>query len=85
MTCNLYDDVKVVNDAVNELYEMIEMLEKECVLRDKGKTATELFIRINSMKREMEKMVSESEWMIRRADIDFYGPLSKYVRPYLPY
>lgn len=83
MTGNLYDDVKKVHEGVCILHTMMEILEKECMQRDKGKVATELFIRINGMKSEMDKMVSESERMLRRADIDQFGPLSKYVRPYL--
>ena len=31
----------------------------------------------------MDKLVSEGERMLREADIDQFGPLSKYVRPYL--
>ena len=83
MTGDLYEDVKIVHDAVFDLHSMLETLEKECMHRDEGKVATELFIRINDMKREMEKMVTESERMLRRADMDQFGPLSKYVRPYL--
>lgn len=83
MTGNLYDDVIIVNDAICKLHSTVEILEKECMERDKGKVATELFIRINDIKRELKKMVSEGEMMLRRADIDRYGELSKYVRPYL--
>ena len=83
MTCVLYEDVKIVHEAICELHSMDSTLEKECMIRDKGKVATELFIHINDLKREMEKVVSESERIIRRADIDQFGPLSKYVRPYL--
>lgn len=83
MTGNLYDDVIIVNDAICNLHSMVEILEKECMEHDKGKVATELFIRINDIKRELKKMVSEGEMMLRRADIDRYGELSKYVRPYL--
>lgn len=79
----LYDDVKTVNEAIAYLYAMIDTLEKECMLRDKDKPATELFIRINGMKMEITKMVNESERMLQRADIDQFGQLSKYVRPYL--
>lgn len=32
---------------------------------------------------EITKMVNESERMLQRADIDQFGQLSKYVRPYL--
>ena len=84
-TYYLYDDVKTVNEAVNCLHGMIDFLEKECMERDKGKTATELFIRINDLKRATEKMVAESERLERAADIEHYGPLSKYARPYLAY
>ena len=31
----------------------------------------------------MKKMVAESEQIVRKADIERFGPLSKYVRPYL--
>jgi len=83
MSGDLYDDVKKVNEAICYLQGMIDILEKECMERDKGKPATELFIRINGMKREVTKMVNESERMLQRADIDQFGSLSKYVRPYL--
>lgn len=83
MTGDLYEDVKIVHDAVCDLHSMLGTLEKECMHRDEGKVATELFIRINDMKREMAKMVTESERTLRRADMDQFGPLSKYVRPYL--
>lgn len=83
MTCELYEDVKIVNDAILYLHSMIETLEKECMIRDEGKTATELFIRINDVKREMTKIVSDYKHILRRADLDQFGPLSKYVRPYL--
>lgn len=85
MSGNLYDDVKVVHDAIYCFHSMVSMLEEECMIRDKGKPATELFIHINSLKREMTKMIEESERILRIADIDNYGPLSKYVRPYLAY
>ena len=85
MTGDLYDDVKIVHEAICDIHSMIETLEKECMVRDKGKVATELFMRINDVKREMTKMVAESERILRRADIDQFGPLSKYVRPYLGY
>ncbi len=85
MTGELYEDVKIVHDAILYLHSMIETLEKECMIRDEGKVATELFIRINSMKREMDKIVADYELISRRADIDQFGPLSKYIRPYLPY
>lgn len=85
LTGDFYDDVKKVNEAIGYLHSMISYLEKECMERDKGKAATELFIRINDLKREAEKMLSESERMLRTADIDHFGSLSKYVRPYLGY
>ena len=83
MTGDLYDDVIIINDAICNLHSMVETLEKECMERDKGKVATELFIHINDIKRELKKMVSVGEEIVRRADIDHYGELSKYVRPYL--
>ena len=83
MTGELYEDVKIVNDAILYLHGMIETLEKECMIRDEGKVATELFIRINDLKREMTKIVSDYKHILRRADIDRFGPLSKYIRPYL--
>ena len=83
MSGDLYDDVKKVREAVCYLQGMVDTLEKECMERDKGKTATELFIHINGMKMEITKMVNESERMLQRADIDQFGQLSKYVRPYL--
>lgn len=85
MTGDFYEDVEKVNEAIGYLRGMIDFLEKECMERDKGKPATELFIRINDLKRETEKMVAESERLVRAADIQHYGPLSKYARPYLAY
>ena len=85
MTGDFYDDVKKVNEAIGYLKGMIDYLEKERMERDKGKPATELFIRINDLKRETVKMVAESERLVRAADIEHYGPLSKYARPYLAY
>ena len=85
LTGDFYDDVKKVNEAIGYLKGMIDFLEKECMERDKGKTATELFVRINDLKRATEKMVAESERLVRAADIEHYGPLSKYARPYLAY
>lgn len=85
MTGDLYKDVKIVREVICSLHSMVSTLEKECIIRDEGKVATELFIRINGMKREMEKVVSESETIMRKADIDRFGPLSKYIRPYLAY
>ena len=61
MSGDLYDDVKKVHDAICHLQGMIDILEKECMERDKDQPATELFIRINDMKREIIKMVNESE------------------------
>lgn len=83
MTGDFYDDVKKVHTAICFLQTMVEILEKECMQRDKGKVATRLFIRINGIKNEMDKMVCEGERMLKEADIDQFGPLSKYVRPYL--
>lgn len=85
MTGEFYEDVEKVNEAIGYLRGMIDFLEKECMERDKGKPATELFIRINDLKRKAEKMVAESERLVRAADIQHYGPLSKYARPYLAY
>ena len=83
MTGVLYDDVKTVHEGVKYLCSMFDYLEQECIIRDKDKPATELFIRINDMKNTMEKLFHESERMLRMADIDQFGPLSEYVRPYL--
>ena len=83
MTGELYDDVKKVHEAICYLQGMMDILEKECMERDKGQPATELFIRINSMKTETTRMVNESERILRRADIDQFGTLSKYIRQYL--
>ncbi len=85
MTGDLYEDVKMVHDAICELHSMVGSLEKECIIRDKDKVATALFIHINDLKRKMEKVVSESESIVRQADIDKFGPLSKYIRQYLAY
>lgn len=85
MTGDFYDDVEKVNEAIGYLKGMMDYLEKECMERDKGTTATELFIRINDLKRATEKMVAESERLVRAADIEHYGSLSKYARPYLAY
>ena len=85
MTGDLYDDVKKVYEAICYLQGMVEVLEKECIERDKNQTATELFIRINGIKMEVTKMVNESERILQKADIDQFGSLSKYVRPYLGY
>lgn len=79
----LHEDAKVVHDAILILRGMVETLEQECMVRDEGEVATELFIRINSLKREIIKMENESKHIVRKADIDQFGPLSKYVRPYL--
>jgi hypothetical protein len=64
---------------------MVDTLERECVERDKGKVATNLYIHINDMKGEITKMVNKSEKILRISDIDHYGPLSEYARPYLGY
>ena len=85
MTGDFFDDVKKVNEAIGYLHGMIDFLERECIERDKGKPATELFIRINDLKRETKKMMAESERLNRDADIQHFGPLSRYVRPYLAY
>ena len=85
MTGEFYDDVKQVAEAISYLQGMCDMLERECMERDKGKTATDLFIHIDNLKRETDKMVSEAERMLRAADIQQFGSLSKYVRPYLAY
>ena len=85
MTGEFYDDVQRVGEAISYLHGMMDFLEKERMEMDKGKTATGVFIRINDMKRETEKMVSEAERLLREADIEHYGPLSKYARPYLAY
>lgn len=85
MTGDLYDDVKKVHEAICYLQGMVDILEKECMERDKSQIATELFIRINGVKREVTKMVNESERILQRADIDQFGPLSKYFRLYLGY
>ena len=83
MTGNLYDDVKIVNEAVSHLYGMLEFLEQECIQKDKDKPATDVFIYINNMKRNTGTMVETSKKLLRASDIQQYGPLSKYVRPYL--
>lgn len=85
MTGDLYDDVKIVHEAICSLHSMICYLEEECVVRDKGKVATDLFIHINDLKRELQKVISESERIKQQADIDRFGPLSKYIRPYLAF
>lgn len=85
LTGDFYEDVEVLNEAICQLQSIIECLEKECIIRDKGKTASTFFITINDMKRTMRKMVTASERLARSADIEHYGPLSKYVRPYLAY
>lgn len=85
MTGEFYDDVKRVDDAINYLYDMLDILEKERMEKDEGEIANGLFIRINDMKREVKKLVEESKRALRDADIEQFGPLSKYVRPYLSY
>lgn len=83
MNGDFYDDVQKVNDAIGYLHDMIEYLERERMELDKGKVASGLFIRINGLKREVEKMVADSEQIVRKADIERFGPLSKYIRTYL--
>ena len=83
MSGNIYDDVKTVREAVLHLYSMLDFLEKECIEKDKGKTATDMFIYINDMKNEVSKAVEQSGRLVRTSDIDQYGPLSKYIREYL--
>jgi hypothetical protein len=83
LTYNFYDDVKTVSEAVSHLHSMLDFLEKECMEKDKGKTATEIFIYINDMKNEAGRMVEQSKRLMRASDIEQYGPLSKYVRSYL--
>lgn len=83
MTGDLYEDVLIVDGAITSLHSMVSVLEKECIARDKDKPATELFIRINGLKEVLKQMESESKRMVRRADLDHLGPLSKFVRPYL--
>jgi hypothetical protein len=85
MTGDFYDDVQKVHDAIGYLRGMINLLEKERMELDKGKVATELFIHINALKREMEQITAESERIVHKADIEHYGPLSQYIRPYLGY
>lgn len=85
MSGDLYDDVKKVHEAVCYLQGMIDTLEKECMERDKGKVATKLFLHINDMKEGITQMVNKSEKTLRISDIDHYGPLSEYARPYLGY
>ena len=83
MSGNFYDDVKTVKEAVSHLYSMLDFLEKECIEKDKGKPATDIFIYINNMKNEVSKAAEQSKQLMRASDIDEYGPLSKYVRLYL--
>ena len=83
MTCNFYDDVKTVCEVVSHLHSMLNFLEKECIEKDKGKTATEIFIYINDMKNETDRMIEQSKQLMRASDIEQYGSLSKYVRSYL--
>jgi hypothetical protein len=63
MPGDLYEDVEIVHEAICYLQSMVCSLEKECMVRDKGKVATELFICINGIKNEMDKLVSESVGM----------------------
>lgn len=83
MSGNFYDDVKTVSDEISYLIGMVDMLVAECMARDKDKPATELFIRINSVKEALKKISSEYDHILYKADIDQFGPLSKHVRPYL--
>ncbi len=83
MTGDLYDDVKIVKEAISDLYGMLDTLQKECMVRDQGSIASELFIRINEVRGEMLKICSQYELILKRADIDQFGQLSKYIRPYL--
>ena len=83
MTGNFYDDVKMIGEAVSHLHSMLDFLEKECIEKDKGKTATDIFIYINNMKNEVSKAVEQSKQLMRASDIHQYGPLSKYIREYL--
>lgn len=61
MSGDLYDDIKKVHEAICYLQGMVDILEKECMERDKNQVATELFIRINGVKMEITKMVNESD------------------------
>ena len=86
MSGELYDDVKLVSEAISRLHGMLEYLEQECIeqdKRDKRKTASDTFIYINDIRRGVGVMVETSKKMLRAADIQQYGELSKYVRPYL--
>ena len=83
MTGNFYEDVKTVGEAVSQLHSMLDLLEKECIEKDKGKTATDMFIYINDMKNKAGQTVEQSKQLMRASDIEQYGPLSKYARPYL--
>lgn len=85
MSGHFYDDVKLVCDAVSYLQGMIEFLEKEAIEKDKGKTAPDSFIYLNGMKTKAEQMVEDSKRLFRAADIEQFGELSEYVRPYLGY
>ena len=83
MTGDLCNDAKLVHESISRLYGMLEYLEKECIEKDKGKTATDAFIYINNMKSRTEAMVETSKQLLRVVDIQQYGELSKYIRPYL--
>lgn len=83
MSGDLYDDVKTVKEAVDYLHAMVDTLEQECIIRDKDKPASELFIYINTVKNDINKMAHYYDKILRRADIDQFGTLSKYARPYL--
>lgn len=81
----LHEDTKVVHDAIVSLNEMVNTIKQECMIRDEGKVATELFILIYDLENTVKKMENLCEKIVRRADIDHFGPLSEYVRPYLGY
>lgn len=83
MSGNFYDDVKTVREAALHLYGMLDFLEKECIEKDKGKTASDMFIYINGMKNEVSKVAEQSGQLVRTSDIEQYGSLSKYIREYL--
>ena len=78
MIFDLYEDMVTVDLAISRLCDMLDLLEKECMHRgiDKPLT-TELFIRINGLKQAAKKMEAESKRIIRRADIDRYGPFDE--------
>lgn len=81
----LHDDAKIVHDAIVLLQGMVDTLERECMIRDGNKPATELYILINDLKNNVVRLEDISERIMRKADIDHFGPLSEYIRPYLGY